>query len=107
MTSMIRFLQAERDAEQDASGVVKLVPREPSMAYRLARIVYVADRGYDASPRYAVESYDPDRMVGGIEYEGDDGVEALLVAVDESGDQGRHGVRIEFVGPVELAQVWE
>lgn len=108
MTALIRYYQAEREAARKSEKVAKLPPpREPTLAYRLQRVVFVADRGYGESPRYAVETFDPDRGVGGLEFEGDDGIEALIVALAETKNRNAYGVRVEFVGPSELAEALE
>ena len=102
MTSLIRFYQNERKAKRAAQNVVQL-QLEPSLEYRLALVVYVADMGFGASPRYAVETFSPDRGSGSLEYEGNDGAEAIRVALDQSNNSNAYGVRFEFVGPADLS----
>jgi hypothetical protein len=109
MTTMIRALSGdrrlERQRERAHSNLVRLEPATPPRSYRLQCIVWIADRGWGESPRYAVEFEHVDNMWSGIEWEGDDSIEALrqaLHVVHENSDR-EQGIRIEFASPADLA----
>lgn len=98
--NMIAYAEFERTQ----SKIVRLRPKTPPLSYKLQNVVYVADRGYGASPCYAVEFENADGGWSGLEGETNDGAEALSLAwrVYHENLDRKYGVRLEFVGPADL-----
>ena len=102
MTTMI----CNAEKERGNWGLEARQVAEPPLSYKLQCVVYVADLGYGADPRYAVEFEHCTNGWSSLELETNDGREALRCAlrlIDER-DSDLIGVRVEFVGPMEIAE---